>query len=385
MTQERELQAIGAAVIFTGEEFLDNHCIILQGDTIVSILPDAQCPPESRQIDLTHGTLAPGLIDLQVNGGGGVLLNDNPTPDGVKAVAAAHLALGTTTLIPTMISDRAEIMQAAASAVMQCREQEHAGIGGLHIEGPFFELQRRGAHSKDHIRKATQEDIEWLCSLSHLPLLLTLAPEHLGPEQVSRLSEAGVIVCAGHTNATHEQMNMAINAGLQGVTHLYNAMSGPTAREPGTVGTTLADDRLWASIIADGHHVHPENIRIAHRAKPAGGLILVSDAMATVGAEEKSFVLYGEVIAEENGRLVNSEGVLAGSAVCLMDAVRVATTEAGIPLEECLKMASLYPARILGMDEKLGHLAPGFRADLIHFDGNLKVQNTWLAGQRIGR
>jgi N-acetylglucosamine-6-phosphate deacetylase len=180
-------------------------------------------------------------------------------------------------------------------------------------------------------------------------------------------------------------MNMAINAGLQGVTHLYNAMSGPTAREPGTVGTTLADDRLWASIIADGHHVHPENIRIAHRAKPAGGLILVSDAMATVGAEEKSFVLYGEVIAEENGRLVNSEGVLAGSAVCLMDAVRVATTEAGIPLEECLKMASLYPARILGMDEKLGHLAPGFRADLIHFDGNLKVQNTWLAGQRIGR
>jgi len=383
MGEQREMQALCAPAVFTGEQLQQDHCVLLQDGSIVDVMPTRHCPKDCERIELPFGTLAPGLVDLQVNGGGDVLFNQDPTPEGIAAIATAHRALGTTSLLPTVISDTPQVMAAAADSVQHCIAAGHPGILGIHIEGPFFEPARRGAHSEHHVRPANTEDIDWLCSIAQVPRLITLAPENVSPEAIARLAASGAIVCAGHTNATRSQLAAAINAGLQGVTHLYNAMSSITAREPGTVGTTLADDRLWAGIIADGHHVNGDNIRIALRAKPAGKLILVSDAMATVGGNLKSFQLYDEEITEVEGKLLNATGVLAGSAICLMDAVRFTVSKLRVSLEECLRMASLYPATIVGRGDTLGRLASGYRADLVHFDENLVARNTWLAGHRL--
>ena len=251
----------------------------------------------------------------------------------------------------------------------------------MHLEGPFFNPARAGAHDAAMIRAPADDDIAWLCSLQDVPLLLTLAPEQLPAEQLAQLANSGIIVCAGHTQASFEQMEAAAKAGLSGVTHLFNAMQASSAREPGTVGAALGIDQLWAGIIADGHHVHPENIRLAHDAKPAGKLLLVSDAMATVGSNENTFELYGETIHASNGRLVNAQGKLAGSAIGLIEAVAFVSSAVKLPLEECLRMASLYPASVLGLQHKLGKIKTGYRADLVHFDEDFSVHHTWLAGR----
>jgi len=296
---------------------------------------------------------------------------------------AAHRATGTTSMLPTLMSDTREVQQAAVDAVREARAGGNAGIAGLHIEGPFFEPGRRGAHSASMIRPPQAQDIDWLCSIQDLPLLVTLAPEHAHTGQIGQLARSGVHVCAGHTNASYQEVRDAAKEGLHGITHLFNAMSPLTSREPGTVGAALDDDSLWAGIIADGHHVHPASIRLAHRAKPAGKLVLVTDAMATVGGDSTAFEIYGEEIRERDGRLVNADGVLAGSAIGMIDAVCYTHRTVGLPLEECLRMASLYPAAVLKLDDSLGRIASGYRADLVHFDENFTVYNTWLAGQRL--
>ena len=260
------------------------------------------------------------------------------------------------------------------------RASGNAGVLGIHIEGPFFDLGKRGAHKASMIRPPLAEDIDWLSSLSDLNVIVTLAPEHAQPGQIRQLAEAGVHVCAGHTNASYEQIKNAVAEGLRGFTHVFNAMSPLAGREPGAVGAALDSDNTWAGIIADGHHVHPASIRIAQRMKPAGKLLLVTDAMSSVGSEVSSFEIYGERIQERGGRLVNSDGVLAGSAIGMIDAVRIATSIVGLPLEESLRMASLYPATFLTLEHELGRIAKGFRADLVHFDKDFQVHSTWLAG-----
>jgi N-acetylglucosamine-6-phosphate deacetylase len=285
-------------------------------------------------------------------------------------------------MLPTLLSDTPEVQQAAVEAVREARSNGNPGIAGIHIEGPFFELGRRGAHSAGMIRTPQAQDVDWLCSLQDLPVMLTLAPEHMLPGQIKQLTDGGIYVCAGHTNASYQQIMDAVDEGLQGVTHLYNAMSPLTSRQPGTVGAALDEDGLWAGIIADGHHVHPASIRLACAAKPEGKLVLVTDAMATVGGHRGSFDLYGEVIRAHEGRLVNSDGALAGSAIGMIDAVRYANHTVGLPLQKCLRMASLHPATILNLDDTLGRIGSGYRADLVHFDQSFRVHNTWLAGQR---
>ncbi len=373
---------ITGATVFDGNDFLEDHCVVLDGATITGVLPATDVPTGLATCTLSGGILAPGFIDLQVNGGGGVMLNNEPTRDAVLRIAAAHRACGTTSLLPTVMSDTPERQRACVDAVRSAINSGHPGIPGIHIEGPFFEPARRGAHHADLIRPLNSTDIDWLGALDDLTVVLTLAPEHASPAELARITGGGAIICAGHTNATHDQVIAAADHGLRGVTHLYNAMSGMTARQPGTVGAALADDRLWVSVIADGHHVHPANIRTAHRAKPAGMMLLVSDAMATVGSADSSFQLYGEEVTERDGRLVNSEGVLAGSAIGLIDAVRFTHREVGLPLAECLRMASRYPAAVLGLKHSLGRLAPGYRGDLVHFREDFSVQSTWLAGER---
>lgn len=374
--------AIRAPSIFDGERFFENHCVIVRQQAVTQLLPVDDCPPELELVALETGTLAPGLIDLQVNGGGDLLFNNVPTESTVHAMLAAHRGHGTTAMLPTFISDTREQQQRAVAAVRAARAAGNRGVLGIHLEGPFFEPARRGAHNAGMIRPPQEEDIDWLCSLKNLPVVLTLAPEQLAPGQIRRLSDSGIRVCAGHSDTSYQRVLQAMSEGLQGVTHLFNAMSPLTARAPGMVGAALVEAGLWAGIIADGHHVHPASIRLAWHSKPAGQLVLVSDAMATVGGSRDAFTLYGEEIRESRGRLVNSDGRLAGSAIGLVDAVKFCATEVGLPLDECLRMASLYPAGIMGLDRQLGRIAPGYRADLVHFDASFAVHNTWLAGER---
>jgi len=373
--------AITAPSIFDGNFRLRDYCVVIGGSRIVSVLPVRDCSPGLELITLDRGLLAPGFVDLQVNGGGDAMFNNRPDHDTLQRIARAHLTHGTTSLLPTLVSDDRDIQRAAAAAVAAALAGGESPVLGIHFEGPFLAPQRRGAHSEGKLRHLHEDDFRWLSGLGDFPVLLTLAPETVDTAQIERLSAAGVRVCAGHTEASYEQMAAAAAAGLCGVTHLYNAMSQLHSRNPGAVGAALTLDGLWAGIIADGHHVHPAAIRLAFAAKPRGKLLLVSDAMATVGGSGDTFQLYGETIRQHGGRLVNVAGNLAGSAIGLDEAVRYAHSSAGLPLEDCLRMASRYPAQAIGMDNQVGRLAPGCRADIVHLDDNLRVIATWCGGK----
>ena len=372
-------QAVIARRLFDGDAWLDDHALIIEGDKISALIPRQEVPANLETLDLGELSLAPGLVDIQVNGGGGVMLNNEPSAEGVRQIANAHRQYGTTGVMPTLISDTPQIQREAAAAVNEVRSQGTAGVLGLHLEGPHFSLERRGTHKASMIRPPATDDIDWMSELQDFPVIVTLAPEQAEAGTVRRLSDAGLLVCAGHTNASYQQIADAIAGGLRGFTHLFNAMSPLTSRSPGTVGAALDSQETWAGIIADGHHVHPAAIRLAHKAKPAGKLILVSDVMSTVGGPD-SFEIYGERIEVKEGRLVNREGNLAGSAIALIDAVRISHEEVGLPLEESLRMASLYPAEFLRLGDQLGRLAEGYRADLFAFDDDYRVKHTWVAG-----
>lgn len=378
-------QALVGARIFTGDKFLDNHALQIVDEEIAAVIPISELDSSSSTIKLDGGIIAPGFIDLQVNGGGGAFFTNSPNPKTIHTMVDAHRKTGTTSMLPTLISDTPEVHQAGVKAVSDAIHAGNKSVLGVHIEGPFFDLSRRGAHKESFIRQMQQRDIDWLVDAvsQHKPdckLMMTLAPEQVAPSQIKRLSEAGVLVCAGHTNAQYEQVVTALENGLSGFTHLFNAMSPLTSREPGVVGAALNDSKTWCGIIVDTHHVHAAAIRIACAAKPKGKIYLVTDAMSTVGSPEKSFEIYGETIVEKNGCLVNAEGRLAGSAIGMIDAVRLTTNWVGLDLQESLRMASLYPAEFMQVDHYLGKIQPGYRADLVHFTDNFSVTHTWVAG-----
>ena len=373
--------ALTGATVFDGQSFVEDHVVVIAGQHITGVFANDELDPDIATVELPGGILAPGFIDIQVNGGGGVMLNNSPTVDAVNTIVTGHRATGTTGMMPTLISDTPELQRAGVEAVAAAKAAGNEGVLGVHIEGPFFSLDKRGTHKASMIRPMAQQDIDWLCSLSDLNTIVTLAPEQTQPGQIRQLSDAGLRVFAGHTNADYDQIGAAIAEGLTGFTHLFNAMSHLTARAPGTVGAALDSEHTFIGIIVDGHHVHPASIRIAQRAKSPGKLLLVTDAMATVGSTDISFDIYGETIQVSHGRLINADGVLAGSAIGMIDAVRTATELVGLPLAESLRMASLYPATFLEMHRELGRLLAGYRADLVHFDNNFQVQNTWVAGQ----
>ena len=373
--------AICAARIFNGEEMLHDHAVIVEGERITGIVETAKLPAGIDQVKREGGILAPGFIDLQVNGGGGVLLNNAPEHTAVDTVTSAHRRYGTTAMMPTIVSDAPKRQRACVEAVQAAMSGGNRSVLGVHLEGPFLDLDKRGVHKADTIRQIQDTDMDWLCSLQMPAIIVTLAPEHTRAGQIRQLTDSGILVCAGHSNAHYEELSVAIAEGLRGFTHLYNAMRPQTGREPGVVGAALDSDTTWVGIIADGHHVHPANIRIVQKTKPRGKTLLVSDAMASVGGPESFFEIYGEKIEEKEGRLLNSEGVLAGSAIGMIDAVRISTELVGISLEESLRMASLYPAEFLQKSTSLGRIAEGFRADLVYFDDTYTVQDSWVAGQ----
>lgn len=378
-------KALVGARIFTGEEFLDDYALVIAGEKIEALLPRAQLESSIPQTILTGGVLAPGFIDLQVNGGGGAFFTNDTSVNAIQTMLDGHRPTGTTSLMPTLVSDTRAVHQAGVNAVADAAAAGIKGVLGIHVEGPFFDMARRGAHNERYIRTMEQADIDWLVAsvkAQHdFKVMLTLAPEHAAPGQIKQLTSAGVVVCAGHTDGHYADVIAGLKEGLSGFTHLYNAMRPTIGREPGVVGAALEDANSWCGIIIDGYHVHAASARIAYAAKPKGKMYLVTDSMSTVGSPEKSFQMYGETIYEKDGCLVNAEGRLAGSAIGMIDAVRLNTEWVGVALAESLRMASLYPAEFMQVDKYLGRIVSNYRADLVHFTDDYRVTHTWIAGE----
>lgn len=384
---DRTLKALVNATLHTGDSVLAGAALLIDGPAIAAIVAPEAIPPEATVMDLGGGILAPGFIDLQVNGGGGALFNDTPDLPTLRRIAAAHRRFGTTGLLPTLITDSAETRAAAVATVRAALAEGVPGVLGIHLEGPHIAPERRGVHDARFIAPPDANDLALLGGLSGLPALVTLAPETVPPEPIRRLAAAGLRIAAGHSAATWAQAKAGFAAGITGVTHLFNAMSPLGSREPGMVGAALEDDTVWCGIIVDGHHVHDASVRLAWKAKAPGRLFLVTDAMPPVGATESGatesggFQLYGEDIRVEDGRCVTADGTLAGSALDMATAVRNAVERVGIPLDEALRMASAYPADFMGMAARRGRLRPGLAADLVHLDERLRVRATWISGK----
>ena len=377
------LAALTNARVLLDRGFADDVAVLADGARIADIVTSADPCLRAAQVHDLHGCLlVPGLIDCQVNGGGGVLFNDAPNVETIRRIAAAHRRYGTTGLLPTLISDDAGVMRAAIAAVREAIRQHVPGVLGIHLEGPFLAPQRRGIHDADKFRIPTAADIELLAATDAGKILLTVAPEQAPPEILHALAARGVILAAGHTAATYAQTRAALDAGVRGFTHLYNAMSPLQSREPGVVGAALEDRTSWCGIIADGHHVHPAALRMALAAKPRGKIFLVTDAMPPVGSDKQRFTLNGDTITCRDGKCTNADGVLAGSALDMATAVRNTISLLGVPADEALRMASTYPAAFLGLENSHGRIAPGYAADLVALDTDFYVRQTWIGGVR---
>jgi len=324
--------------------------------------------------------LAPGFIDTQVNGGGGVLFNEAPTAEAIGTIGAAHRTFGTTGFLPTFISDDLSALARAIAAADEAMAAGVPGVLGIHIEGPFLNASRKGIHDASKFRTLDDAAFGLLTSLKRGRTLVTLAPEATTPQMIRRLVEAGVVVAAGHTNADYETIRAALAAGMTGFTHLFNAMSPLASREPGAVGAALEDQDSWCGLIADGRHVHPAVLRIALRARRPERYMLVTDALAAVGMAEKTFTLQGRTIRVEGGVCVDENGTIAGSDLDMVSAVRNIIAIGGLDLADAVAMASAAPAAFLGLAD-VGTLAPGARADLVQLDGDLQVRRTWIGGQ----
>jgi N-acetylglucosamine-6-phosphate deacetylase len=371
--------AITGARVFDGREFRDRHAVLVEAGHIVSVLPenDLDVGAERQQVG---GLLVPGFIDVQVNGGGGALFNAERTAEAIRAIGAAHRRFGTTGFLPTFITDSRKHMAGAVEAARQAMEAHVPGMLGIHLEGPFLNSKRKGVHDPAHMRPIEEADIRIMTSLGSGRTLVTLAPEMVPMEAIARLAEAGVLVSAGHTAADYDTLAEARRHGLRGYTHLFNAMPPLMGREPGPVGAALDERETWCGLIADMHHVGAPAMRIAMAAKGAERIMLVSDAMSTVGSDIESFALLGTTVHRREGRLTTADGTLAGSDLDMAGAVRNAVAHLRVGLGEALRMASAVPAAFLRLDHELGRIAPGYRANLALLDDGLRVRRTWIDG-----
>jgi len=380
------LTAITGARIFDGDLWHEHHALVIEGGKVAAIAPLRDVPAEARIVPMDGLSLVPGFVDLQVNGGGGVLLNEQRDVEGIRTICAAHARFGTTALLPTLITDTPEVTEEAIAAGLAARAAAVPGFLGLHLEGPHLSIARKGAHDPALIRPMEEADLERTVTARKglEALLTTLAPENASNAQIARLAAAGVTVSLGHSDSGYATATAAVEAGAQVVTHLFNAMSQLGNREPGMVGATLDLGHVSAGLIADGFHVHPAAIRTALRAKRGPGRIfLVTDAMSPMGTDMTSFFLNGREIFREGGRLTLADGTLAGADIDMASCVRYMRDTVGIELEEALRMASLYPAEAIGMTGRKGRLTHGHDADFAVIDGNVEVVSTWIAGTPV--
>lgn len=368
--------------ILTSHGLQSGFAVLVDAGRISGLaLPSDPRVRQAERHDLGGRYLLPGFIDCQVNGGGGVLFNDAPTVKGIRAIARAHRRFGTTGLLPTLISDEREVMARAIAAVDTAVAEAVPGVLGIHVEGPFLAPDRKGVHDAGRFRIPDAEDVALVGSLTHGVTLLTLAPDRVALDTIRDFIARGVIVAAGHTAADYATARAALDVGVRGFTHLFNAMSPFTSRAPGTVGAALEDADSWCGLIVDGHHVHPASLRVAIAAKPRGKMFLVTDAMPPVGSDRPDFVLNGETISVHDGKCQTADGTLAGSALDMATAVRHCVTLLGLPLAEAARMASTYPADFLGLSRTHGRIAVGRRADFTVMDEDYRVRETWIGGE----
>ncbi|HYL02728.1 MAG TPA: N-acetylglucosamine-6-phosphate deacetylase [Steroidobacteraceae bacterium] len=383
---DRPDRAISRALV-NGRVLLDEGLsegrgVLIEDGRIADILPagDRRCRRAQRH-DLGGALLLPGFLDSQVNGGGGVLFNDSPDLESIRTIGRAHRRFGTTGFLPTLISDDLETIARAIAAVDAAIETQVPGVLGIHIEGPFLNVARKGVHDPAKLRRLDTSAVRLLTSLRAGRTLVTLAPEMAAPGVIAALVAAGVVVSAGHTNATYDEIAAALRHGLTGFTHLFNAMSQLTGREPGTVGAALEDPASWCGIIVDGEHTHPAVLRLALKCKPADRFMLVTDAMPSVGTGLSSFELQGRRIRVSGSVCLDEDGRLAGSNIDMASCVRNAIDLLGLPLPQAIRMASRSPAEFLRLGHETGRIARGYRANLVAADEQLTVLDTWIDGR----
>jgi N-acetylglucosamine-6-phosphate deacetylase len=371
------------ARIFDGEVWHEDSALVIESGRVVGIVPAASVPSDVGRVEVSDGMLVPGFIDLQVNGGGGVLFNNDPSLEALRTICAAHYQFGTVALLPTLITDTVEVNERAIAAGAAAVQAHVPGFLGLHLEGPHLALARKGTHDGALIRPMDDGDLaRILAARKTLPnLLVTVAAETVTPEQIAAMAAAGIVVSIGHSDAGHDQTSAAFAAGATMATHLFNAMSQLGNREPGVVGTVLGNDAVHAGLIADGIHVHPASIDVALRAtRGPGRIFLVTDAMSQTGTDIKTLTLNGRTITRADGALRLADGTLAGADLDMIDAVRFMHRKIGLPLDEVLRMAGLYPAEAMGITQTLGSLQPNRQASFVHLTHDLDVEAVWIEG-----
>ncbi|MGF1881342.1 N-acetylglucosamine-6-phosphate deacetylase [Vibrio splendidus] len=374
------MYALSNCKIYTGSDVLTDHAVVIENELIKKVCPISELPEGIEVRDLNGANLSPGFIDLQLNGCGGVMLNDEITADTMQIMHKANLKSGCTSFLPTLITSSDEDMRAVITAAREYHNQYQNQSLGLHLEGPYLNVAKKGIHSVDHIRKSDSEMIELICENNDLVAKVTLAPELNDPEHIERLRKAGVVVSIGHTNATYAEARQSFESGITFATHLFNAMTPMVGREPGVVGAIYDTPEVYAGIIADGFHVDYANIRIAHKIK-GEKLVLVTDATAPAGADMEYFIFVGKKVYYRDGKCVDENGTLGGSALTMIEAVQNTVEHAGIALDEALRMATLYPATAIGVESKLGRIKKGMVANLAVFDRDFNVKATVVNGQ----
>lgn len=371
--------------IYTGHEILDDHAIVVANGLIERICPLSELPADIEQRALNGAIISPGFIDVQLNGCGGVQFNDTAeavTVETLEIMQKANEKSGCTSYLPTLITTSDELMKQGVAVMRDYLSQHPNQALGLHLEGPWLNIVKKGTHNPDYVRKPDSELVDYLCANADVITKMTLAPEMAGPEVISKLSAAGIVVSAGHSNATLKEAKIGFRAGITFATHLYNAMPYITGREPGLVGAIFDEPDVYCGIIADGLHVDYANIRNAKRIK-GDKLCLVTDATAPAGANIEQFIFAGKTIYYRNGLCVDENGTLSGSALTMIEGVRNLVEHCGIALDEVLRMATLYPARAMGVATRLGSIAPGMVANLTAFTHDFKIIKTIVNGNEV--
>ncbi|KJY67393.1 N-acetylglucosamine-6-phosphate deacetylase [Vibrio coralliilyticus] len=374
------MYALTNCKIYTGNDVLVDHAVVIKDQLIDSVCPVADLPQGIETIDLNGVNVSPGFIDLQLNGCGGVMFNDEITAETMQVMHKANLKSGCTSYLPTLITSSDEDMRQAIAAARDYHAQYQNQSLGLHLEGPYLNVMKKGIHSVDYIRPSDDSMINFICENADVITKVTLAPEHNAPEHIQQLKDAGIIVAIGHTNATYAEARKGFESGITFATHLFNAMTPMVGREPGVVGAIYDTPDVYAGVIADGFHVDYANIRIAHKIK-GEKLVLVTDATAPAGADMDYFIFVGKKVYYRDGKCVDENGTLGGSALTMIEAVQNTVEHVGIALDEALRMATLYPAKAIGVEEQLGRVKQGMVANLAIFDRDFKVQATVVNGQ----
>ena len=376
------MKVLYGARIFDGERLHDDYALVVEGGSIQALVRFEDRPRGGEQIDLGGGVLSPGFIDWQINGGGGVLFNTEPTVEGIAAIAAAHRRAGVTAFLPTVVTDAPRVLAQALAAAREARTHVPGALG-VHVEGPFIDPKRKGVHPAEFIRPMEEKDADALIAGRAGVMVVTLAPASVPLDFIRRLAKAGIVVSLGHTDASAEEALAVFDAGATAVTHLYNAMSQLSSRAPGVVGAALSDPRIVCGLIADGEHAHALAYRAALAAKGPRGIALVSDAMPPAAGGPDVFELQGRRMTRVGNKLVAEDGTLAGAAITMRDAIDYVVHVLKVPLSEALMMATLTPARLLRVEDQIGQLKPGLRADLVHLTDDLEVAEVWTGGRRL--